>query len=893
MTPIKNRFLFPKAQAPLALLLFLPTTLFSPRKPPVIESFVTPHWCHPQQPPLFHIQLPPSTTITIAEPITTPASSMLLPNSLSTHPTPEPLLSSVHIPPLTPLVPRNRPIDPSTNHSRPSLPPHQPPPLTPVLPPTSTLQQPWLPQRDPATSPPASSSPAFRYTQPAHNPNNSGTSQLPNLSSPFQRLQPTAMAKTKTKRSRTKRRQTPPRAPTPLIPSSKASATTATTTAPSSSQESHGIGAQPDPLRPDPSVAAANESTSSNSSSSSSSSSSESNSNHDSKPAATTPAATTKAATNATTKAPQKRSPTTAKHASTPKEVSTGPHPANASFASGLSSNPFSVLADDAMSVAASDDATPTEVNILQGWSPEPLLPSRVAAAIRSLHKYYAFELNPTSEAVITDILLRADKVSPPPKRHTAVTPDRKPAAARATSTSKLPLAPPTHITTDTSTDTANQVIAQTPRMNPAHMHPTTPPSQKPSAPTPTYDLNPNAPYEKHGGSLTRRRFTGIYTHSHDEDTSNLDSDVKSIVQLALAHHTIHFPGGIPFKLWDITFKEQTASGPNKANRLTKYAVTFVPAITADQFDPELFTDACNLFVNSNMPGHSSQDPPLAPALASKASQQPLTTSPKPSSTTSAPSFNQQDPYALSISTEELFSDQVGIRVGYVSVPNTPHGASVLFLCTSTPGVFAAIMAAVNLGEAKKIPFLYGGVPLTPRPFPSPRDKAPLVAGIKRAMAALHDPLQHVSHTTTSVVVATAADEAALLAETPHLAYLTYNFDPGDPFPSSITLIFWADRHQMHVTERNLRAIIPPPPKPSLVAPPPPPPKSPATPKSPYLVNGLPAHMIPPPPKATPTPTTPITQHSQSQSQPKRPRATSPTTPPNCSHWPSRGLHVH
>ncbi|CAB9531803.1 hypothetical protein (Partial), partial [Seminavis robusta] len=144
------------------------------------------------------------------------------------------------------------------------------------------------------------------------------------------------------------------------------------------------------------------------------------NSSHDSKPAATTPAVTTKAATNATTKAPQKKSPTTAKHASTPKEVSTEPHPANASFASGLSSNPFSVLADDAMSVA-SDDATPTEVNILQGWSPDPLLPSRVAAAIRSLHKYYAFELNPTSEAVITDILLRADKVSPPPKRHTAV----------------------------------------------------------------------------------------------------------------------------------------------------------------------------------------------------------------------------------------------------------------------------------------------------------------------------------------------------------------------------------------------------------------------------------------------------------------------------------------
>ncbi|CAB9529767.1 hypothetical protein SEMRO_2616_G332750.1 [Seminavis robusta] len=68
------------------------------------------------------------------------------------------------------------------------------------------------------------------------------------------------------------------------------------------------------------------------------------------------------------------------------------------------------------------------------------------------------------------------------------------------------------------------------------------------------------------------------------------------------------------------------------------------------------------------------------------------------------PLLNQQDPYALSISTEELFSDKVGIRVGYVSVPNTPHGASVLFLCTSTPGVFAAIMAAVNLGEAKKIP---------------------------------------------------------------------------------------------------------------------------------------------------------------------------------------------
>ncbi|CAB9531901.1 hypothetical protein (Partial), partial [Seminavis robusta] len=287
------------------------------------------------------------------------------------------------------------------------------------------------------------------------------------------------------KRSRAKRRQTPPRAPTPPIPSSKASATTATTTAPSSSQESHGIGAQPDPLRPDPSVAAASESTSNNSSSSSSSSSSESNSSHDSKPAANTPAVTTKAATNATTKAPQKKSPTTAKHASTPKEVSTEPDPANASFASGLSSNPFSVLADDAMSVA-SDDATPTEVNILQGWSPDPL-PSRVAAAIRSLHKYYAFELNPTSEAVITDILLRADKVSPPPKRHTAVTPDRKPAAARATSASKLPLTPPTHITTDTNTDTANQAIAQTPRMNPAHMHPTTPPSQKPSVPTPMH----------------------------------------------------------------------------------------------------------------------------------------------------------------------------------------------------------------------------------------------------------------------------------------------------------------------------------------------------------------------------------------------------------------------
>ncbi|CAB9500016.1 hypothetical protein SEMRO_74_G040590.1 [Seminavis robusta] len=227
-------------------------------------------------------------------------------------------------------------------------------------------------QPAPITSPSNSSPRTSLYNhQPTHNPNNPGISQLPNLSSPLQRLQPATMAKTKTKRNRAKRRQTPPRAPTPPIPSSKASATTTTTTtAPSSSQESHGIGAQPDSLRADPSAAAASESTSSNSSSSSSSSSSTSTSFHDSKPTANTPAVTTKDATQAaTTKAPQKKSPTTAKHASTPTEVSTGPHPANASFASGLSSNPFSALADDSMSVA-SDDATPTEVNILQGWSP-------------------------------------------------------------------------------------------------------------------------------------------------------------------------------------------------------------------------------------------------------------------------------------------------------------------------------------------------------------------------------------------------------------------------------------------------------------------------------------------------------------------------------------------
>ena len=104
----------------------------------------------------------------------------------------------------------------------------------------------------------------------------------------------------------------------------------------------------------------------------------------------------------------------------------------------------------------------------------------------------------------------------------------------------------------------------------------------------------------------------------------------------------------------------------------------------------------------------------------------------------------------------------------------------------------------------------YGGIPLRPEPFPTGKERSKHIAAAKNGYATLADHTQMVSIRTTSVFVATAADEVDLCRRTPGLSHFCYGFSIHDPHPTHLVLYFHANQTNQFLNEATLQRLIPP-----------------------------------------------------------------------------------
>ena len=96
-------------------------------------------------------------------------------------------------------------------------------------------------------------------------------------------------------------------------------------------------------------------------------------------------------------------------------------------------------------------------------------------------------------------------------------------------------------------------------------------------------------------------------------------------------------------------------------------------------------------------------------------------------------------------------------------------------------------------------------------PFPEPSKRSQFIADRRQEAEALRDRTKFVSITTNIIKFDTRADEQELLANTPHLCFITYNFDvPYDYNPTSYTLVFTSHHQTLSLSEAKLRALVPP-----------------------------------------------------------------------------------